>query len=111
MTHFECDAFEDASWHIFMKQSEKHPKITHLLTQINRSAHWTHPAGCVMPHLCMYGMKCILMHCNRNQWWQIQDVGMSRAKLNKKAIGLMAQLMKLCQQHLSCLRRCFCFSS
>ena len=30
---------------------------------------------------------------------------------NKKAVGLMAQLMKLCQQHLSCLRRCFCFSS
>ena len=30
---------------------------------------------------------------------------------NKKAIGLMAQLMKLCKQHLSCLRRCFCFSS
>ena len=30
---------------------------------------------------------------------------------NKKAIGLMAQLMKLCQQHLSCLRRCFCFGS
>ena len=26
---------------------------------------------------------------------------------NKKAVGLMAQLMKLCQQHLSC----FCFSS
>ena len=24
---------------------------------------------------------------------------------------LMGQLMKLCQQHLSCLRRCFCFSS
>ena len=31
--------------------------------------------------------------------------------LNKKAVGLMAQLMKLCKQHLSCLRRCFCFSS
>ena len=31
--------------------------------------------------------------------------------INKKAIGLMAQLMKLYQQHLSCLRRCFCFSS
>ena len=30
---------------------------------------------------------------------------------NKKAVGLMAQLMKFCQQHLSCLRRCFCFSS
>ena len=31
--------------------------------------------------------------------------------LYKKAIGLMAQMMKLCKQHLSCLRRCFCFSS
>ena len=31
--------------------------------------------------------------------------------LNKKAVGFMAQLMKLCKQHLSCLRRCFCFSS
>ena len=30
---------------------------------------------------------------------------------NKKAVGLVAQLMKLCQQHLSHLRRCFCFSS
>ena len=30
---------------------------------------------------------------------------------NKKAVGLMAQLMKLCQQHLSCWRRCFCFSN
>ena len=30
---------------------------------------------------------------------------------NKNAVGLMAQLMKLCQQHLSCLRRCLCFSS
>ena len=33
------------------------------------------------------------------------------AEHNKKTVGLMAQLMKLCQQHLSCLRRCFCFSS
>ena len=30
---------------------------------------------------------------------------------NKKVVGLMAQLMKLCQQHLSCLGRCFCLSS
>ena len=29
----------------------------------------------------------------------------------KKAEWLMAQLMKLCQQYLSCLRRCFCFSN
>ena len=39
------------------------------------------------------------------------DVAKSDNNDNKKAIGLMAQLMKLCQQHLSCLRRCFCFSS
>ena len=55
---FECDAFKDASWHIFMKQSEKYTKITHLLTQIDRLACWTHPAGHTTPHI--YKLQCIL---------------------------------------------------
>ena len=39
MMHFEHDTFEDVLWHVFTKQSEKHPKIIHLWTWINRSAH------------------------------------------------------------------------
>ena len=46
--------------------------------------------------------------CFQNMVTNVETV---RTTTNKKAIGLMAQLMKLCQQHLSCLRRCFCFSS
>ena len=41
-------------------------------------------------------------------WFNIHNVVLSH---NRKAEWLMAQLMKLCQQHLSCLRKCFCFSS
>ena len=36
--------------HAFTKQSEKLHKITCLLTQINRSAHLTHPMGHMIPH-------------------------------------------------------------
>ena len=50
MMHFERNMFKDASWCVFMKESKKHPKITHLLTQINCSAHWTRPEGHAMLH-------------------------------------------------------------
>ena len=33
-----------------MKQSKTHHKITHLLTHKNCLAHWTRPAGSMMPH-------------------------------------------------------------
>ena len=49
--HFECDTFEDASWHFFKKQSEKLRKITHLFTRIIRLARWTRPAGRKTPHV------------------------------------------------------------
>ena len=54
MMCFERDVCKDALWHIFTTQSKKHPKITHLWTQINHLAHWTHPAGHAMPHPATY---------------------------------------------------------
>ena len=65
MTRFEHNAFKDVSWRLFTKQSKKHPKITHLLTHINRSACWTHPVGHAMPHV--YQMQ-LLPPVSPPQW-------------------------------------------
>ena len=71
-------AFEDASWHIFMKQSKKHTKITHLLTSINHSPCWTHPTGCMTPH-----MEGIVFMCNIDFYCVIAIFNGTGDKLNR----------------------------